>query len=87
MSVHLDDAAGRAIQPADQVQERALAGPGRPHQRQELATADLEVNALEHVHVLRAAPVVLLDALHPDERVVQSAASRRESSLISAPLP
>ena len=55
------DAAGRRVEPADQVEQRRLAGAGRAHQRQELALRDVEVDALQHVDALAAAGEVLVD--------------------------
>ena len=39
-------AAGRRVEAAHQVEQRRLARAGRPHQRQEIALRDLEVDAL-----------------------------------------
>jgi hypothetical protein len=39
---------------ADEVQQRRLAGPGRPHQREEVSRGNIEVHALQHVDALAA---------------------------------
>ena len=39
------------IQAAKQVQQRALARPRRPHNRQRLATVHLQVHLLQHRHI------------------------------------
>src|SRR4029453_19267543 len=41
-----DLAAVRGVEAGDQAQERRLAAPGRPQQREELAVADLEARAV-----------------------------------------
>ena len=51
-----DDASGRrAVEPADDVEERRLAGPGAAGQGQELAWADTQVDAPQRVEHARAA--------------------------------
>ena len=51
----LDGAGGRRVEPADQVEQRRLAGARRSHQGQEVALGDVEVDALQHVDALAAA--------------------------------
>ena len=63
----LDVAAGRRVESAHQVEQRRLSGARRPHQRQEVALRDLEVDALQHVDALAAAREVLVDVWDPDE--------------------
>ena len=60
-AVDLDGAARGRVESADQVQQRRLAGPRRPHQRQKVALRDFEVDALEHVDALAAAGEVFVD--------------------------
>ena len=59
--------AGRRIEPADQVEQRRLARPGRAHQRQEVALRDVEVDALQDVDALAAAREVLVNVANLDE--------------------
>jgi hypothetical protein len=54
-------AAGGLIQPGHQIQQRGLAGARRPHQRQELAAVDGQIDAMEHLHFLFAANIALGD--------------------------
>ena len=63
-------AAGGAVQPADQVQQRALARTRRPHQRQKLARRHFQMQVLQHVDVLRAAVKDLLHPIHVHQRMV-----------------
>jgi hypothetical protein len=48
-------AVGR-VDAGDQIEQRRLAGTGRPHQRHELAAPDVEVDVFQHRHALIAAP-------------------------------
>ena len=59
----------RAVVHADDVQQRRLAGARRPHDRDELAFLDVDVDAAQHVAAARAVRVGLLDVAQPDERV------------------
>src|SRR5688572_11416435 len=63
----LDRAAGRLIEPAEQVEQRGLAGTRRAHQGQEIALRNVERHALEHVDALAAAREVFVDAVDLDE--------------------
>ena len=47
--------ARRAIQPADQIQQRRFARAGRPHQREEFAFRHFEIQPGQHVNLFRAA--------------------------------
>jgi len=51
LAVQLDAARGRRVQAAHQVQQRALAGAGGADDRQRLAGADVEVDAVQHGEV------------------------------------
>jgi hypothetical protein len=46
----LDGAAGRPVEAGDQFEQRGLAAPRRPQQRDELAGGDLEIEALDRHH-------------------------------------
>src|SRR5205823_28783 len=50
-----DAALGGAIEAGNEVEQRGLAGPGRPHEREELAGAHVEREPLEHLDGLAAA--------------------------------
>jgi len=57
----------RAVVHADDVQERGLAGAGRPHDGDELAVLHIEVDAAQHVRAAGAVRVRLLDVAQADE--------------------
>src|SRR6185312_2810276 len=64
-----DDLAGiRPVEPADEVEQRRLAGAGGTHEREELTRLDVEIQAVEHFHLLLAADVALHHVLHGNER-------------------
>ena len=63
-----DAAAGGLVDARDEVQQRALAGAGRPHQRHEVAARDVEVEAEQDRHRLLAADVDLLQVADGDQR-------------------
>src|SRR6188508_106295 len=67
LACDLERAAARPVEAADQVQQRRLAGARRPHQREEVAFADVEVELLENVHRLDAAFVVLREPADTDQ--------------------
>ena len=64
---------GRAVEAAEQVQQRRLARPGRPHQREEVAARDVEVEPLQHVDPLAAAVEHLVHVAHRHQRRRRSA--------------
>ena len=66
LAVHRDLAAGGLDDVADDAQERRLPAPGRPDQGDELALADLEVDALQRRHLPLGED--LRDALEGDDR-------------------
>ena len=66
-AVDFDGAAGRRVEPADQIEQRRLAGPRRSHQRQEIALRDFQVHAFEHVDALAAAGEMFVDVLDANE--------------------
>ena len=59
----------RGVVHAQDVQQRRLAGAGRPHDRDELAGLEVERHAAQHVRALHAGLVRLLDVLETDDRV------------------
>jgi hypothetical protein len=59
LAVEHDLAAGRPVEAAEQLQQRALARAGRPHQGHELAAPDLQRNTAEGIDVAVAEPVAL----------------------------
>jgi lipoprotein-releasing system permease protein len=80
--------AGRQVEPAEQVQQRALARPRRADDRDALADRDVEIDAEQHRHVerpiaIRLAQVAARDHRHGgaggDRRVTHTAARRRDS--------
>jgi len=64
-----DLAAAGAVESADHVEEGPLTRARRPHDRDELAAADVEVDALERPEHLVAGDVALLDVFRADDRV------------------
>ena len=62
-AVDVDGPAGRRVQPANQIEQRRLAGPRRSHQRQEIALWDFQVDAFENVDALAASGEVFVDVL------------------------
>ena len=54
------------IESGDQVEQRRLARAARPHQAEELAFGNFQVQAVEHVDPLAAAAEVLVDAIDAD---------------------
>src|SRR5690606_24973777 len=62
LSGDFDRAGGRTVESADQVQQRRLARARWTHQRKEVAFRDFQVECLQDVHGLRAAPIVFGDA-------------------------
>jgi hypothetical protein len=86
--LHDDDAVRRRVEPADQVQERRLAGSRRPHQRHEVAFRDVEVDAVEGLDPLAPAAVGLgqaADLYEGSHREPRSAMCRRPSSPTGRP--
>ena len=61
-------AGGRHIEPAQQMQQRALARAGRADDRDPLAGRDGEIDALQHRHFERPAAVRLREAAALDDR-------------------
>src|SRR5262249_4715546 len=57
------------VEPADQVQQRRLARARRAHQRDEVTTRNVEVDAVQDLDRLAAAPIRLGDAADLDEDV------------------
>src|SRR5690606_33480894 len=78
----LDRAGRRPVEPAQQVEQRRLAGSGGPHERDEVAGRDVERHALKDVDPLGAPVVDLREIADADEggsaghgRVVSSMAA------------
>ena len=65
------------VEPADQVEQGGLAGARRPHQRHEVAARDVEVDAVQHLDPLAAAPVGLGDAADLDQALAASRGAAR----------
>ena len=61
---------GGAVQYADEVHQRTLAGPGGPHDREELAGQDVQVDAVENLQLIGLTDIEpLIDAPHTDDGV------------------
>src|SRR6266576_444197 len=63
-------AAGWAVQPADQIQQRAFARPRRPHQCEEFALRNFQMQIRQHMNVLRAAMEDFFNAVQIHQRAV-----------------
>ena len=84
LALELDRALGRVVQAHHHAGERRLAAPRLPHQPERLALVDLQVDAVDRVHV--ADPLLeqdpsgdreqLAEAADPDERRLRSLAGR-----------
>ena len=64
-------ARGRRIETTDHVHERRLTAPRRPHDRHELARADLEIHAPHRPYGLCAEDVVLREPLGANNQIAQ----------------
>src|SRR5574337_168439 len=64
---HGDDAGRGQIQPAQEVQQRGLAGPAGAHEANELARIHVQIQALEHMNLLAAPLILLIESPHPDQ--------------------
>ena len=60
-------AAGRRIQPADEVEQGRLARARRTHESHELALSYVEVDVMQHLHLLLAADIGLADVAQLDQ--------------------
>ena len=63
LPVDLDDAAGRPIDAAEQIEQRRFPAAARPHDRDRLSLLDRPVDAAQRVHFLRRHLVTLLTPL------------------------
>ena len=68
-AVHVHRSGGRLIQPAQDVQQRRLAGAARAHERDEFAAFDVEAETPEHVNFLTAAVVAFVEIPCFDQRL------------------
>ena len=69
-AVDFDGARGRTIEAAEQIQQRGLARTRGPHQRDEIAARQVQIELLEHRHHFAAALVLLGDAAQTrDDRI------------------
>ena len=71
----LDAPAGRGLQARGDMQQPALAGPRRPHDRGEAVRGELDAHALQRVHRARPAAVGLADVVEDDREGFEHAAS------------
>src|SRR5574337_366538 len=67
VAAHGDDAGRGQIQPAQEVQQRGLAGPAGAHEANELARVHVQIQALEHMNLLAAPLILLIESPHPDQ--------------------
>ena len=66
-AVDFDVASGRRVEPSHQIEQGRLARARRPHEREEVALGNIEVDALEHVDALAAASEMLVNVTNFDE--------------------
>jgi hypothetical protein len=71
LAADADGATGRPVQAANEIEQRALARTGRPHEGQKLTDGDFEVEVFEHMNVFRPAMEDFLHAIDVDEGVVR----------------
>src|SRR5262245_46917501 len=71
-------AAGRQVERADAMQERALAGARSAHDGQELARVDVQIDAAQHLERLPHVQEGLVQALNQDERLLGRSTRRRQ---------
>src|SRR5512139_3550364 len=65
-----EPAGRRPVEQTDDVEQRALAGAGRPHQSQELAMAELEIDVVQYLDRRWQAHIIgLANALQPQDHV------------------
>src|SRR5438067_96153 len=65
-AVDRDTAFVRPVKPANEIEQRGLAGTRRPHQGQKLAFRNLEIEFVQDLDLLLAAPITLYDILKGD---------------------
>ena len=81
LAADLDRAAGRRQQPADHVEQRALAAAARPDQAEQLAAHDVEIGVEQRAHmecVARLAELVR-DVLDADRDIARGHFGRNDS--------
>ncbi len=66
VTVELQGAGFRTVEQANQMEQGALADPGGPDDRQQLATRDLEVQITKNVNAGRAGAVALCQRFEAD---------------------
>ena len=64
LPVDLDDAAGRTIDAAEQIEQRRFSAAARSHDRDRLSLLDAPVDAAQRMHFFRRHLVHLADAAH-----------------------
>ena len=76
-----DRARRRAIEAADQIQQRRFAGPDGPIEREEVAFRNVQIQRLQHMHRFRAALVILRNAREavPEFSVIHASPHGRPS--------
>jgi len=67
LAFDLDLARRRRVEAADEIEQRGLARARRPHQRDEVALGDVEVDAVQHFDLLRSALVGLGESAGGDQ--------------------
>src|SRR5262249_36763480 len=73
-----DASVRRHVEPAEQVQQRRLAGAARAHERAEVAGVDVEIEPLQHVDLLAAAPLGLAELARAGEALAAPATIDRD---------
>ena len=69
LAAYADRTARGPVQSANQIEQRALARTGRPHQRQKFAGGNFQVQIAQDVNFLRAAPEYFFHAVNADQSV------------------
>ena len=81
---HRNASVRRHVQPAQQIQQRRLARSARPHKRDEFPLVHVEVQSAQHINLLSAAPVLLIESAYLNQAV--SVPSAVHSNHITAPI-
>src|SRR6202011_4646663 len=64
---HRDDALGRGVETADEIEQGRFSRAGRPHERDEVALLDVEIDMVERFDRLTAALVNFTQVANCDE--------------------
>src|SRR5690242_20063940 len=75
----------RHIQPSEEIEQSSFAGAARPHERDKVALVHVQIKPLEHLDLLAAAAVRLVQSAHFDEARRISASVHSNHALLLLP--